>query len=222
MLTLEDEVAAHTFRRAENPKFVSQIEDISDRGAATRSKLRELLPHDEYPSSTKNSFLFAYVDIALEHHEAISLLIKSELFGSAFALVRPLIETMFRALWMNEVATGNEIEKASRDELDFPSMSQMVEEIDKSYYTDTFFQSFKRSNWKAMCSYAHSGALQVARRFTDGEVKPSYSEGEILEVLNAATTALVLLTRMFFVSMGCQREADKTVEIMLDYAAAAD
>ena len=69
-----------------------------------------------------------------------------------------------------------------------------------------------------MCSYAHSGVLQIARRFTNGDVKPSYSEGEILEVLKATTTAVVLLTRVFFVSMGCQREADKTVEIMLEYA----
>jgi hypothetical protein len=198
---------------------VSSVEDISNRGAVIRSKLRELLPCDEYPSNTKNSFLFAYVDIALEHHEAISLLIKSKLFGSAFALVRPLIETMLRALWINAVATEIEIEKASRDKLNFPSMSQMVKEIDKSYSTDTFFQSFKGSGWKAMCSYAHSGAHQIARRFTNGEVKPSYSEGEILEVLNATSTAVVLLTRMFLVSMGCQREADKTVEIMVEYAA---
>jgi hypothetical protein len=60
-----------------------------------------------------------------------------------------------------------------------------------------------------MCSYAHSGALQIARRFTNGEVKPSYSDGEILEVLNVTNTAVILLTIAFFKSMGCQQEADE-------------
>jgi len=71
-----------------------------------------------------------------------------------------------------------------------------------------------------MCSYAHSGSLQIARRFTNGDVKPSYKDTEILEVLNATNTAVLLLTRMFFVSMGCQREADETEKMMLEYAAA--
>jgi hypothetical protein len=132
---------------------------------------------------TKTTFLRGYVDIALEHHEAILLLIKTKLFGSAFALVRPLIETMLRGLWINALATASQIEEASQDKDIFPAMSQMLAEIDQTYATGAFFQSFKGSNWAAMCSYAHSGARQIARRFTKGEVKPRYSDGEILEVL---------------------------------------
>ena len=188
---------------------MSQIDDLSNQGAEIRSKLRELLLRPEYPVDTKTTLLTAYVDIALEHHEAISLLIKTKLFGSAFAVVRPLVETMLRALWINALANPNQIEKASRDKLKFPCMSQMLAEIDQTYGTDAFFQSFKGSNWAAMCSYAHSGASQIARRFTNGEVKPSYSDGEILEVLNVTNTAVILLTIAFFKSMGCQREADE-------------
>ena len=188
---------------------MSQIDDLSNQGAEIRSKLRELLLRPEYPVDTKTTLLTAYVDIALEHHEAISLLIKTKLFGSAFAVVRPLVETMLRALWINALATPSQIKGASRDTLKFPCMSQMLAEIDQSYATGSLFQTFKGSNWRALCSYAHSGALQIARRFTNGEVKPSYSDGEILEVLNVTNTAVILLTIAFFKSMGCQREADE-------------
>jgi len=203
---------------------VSQIEDIINRGAEIRSRLRELLSRHEYPLDknldTKTTFLTGYVDIALEHHEAIELLIKTKLFGSAFALVRPLIETMLRALWINALATPSQIEGAGQDKDIFPAMSQMLTEIDQTYATGTLFQSFKGSNWKAMCSYAHSGARQVARRFTDGEVKPSYSDGAILEVLNVTNTAVILLTIAFFKSIGCQREADETERMILEYGVA--
>jgi hypothetical protein len=67
-----------------------------------------------------------------------------------------------------------------------------------------------------MCSYAHSGALQIGRRFTNGEVKASYSDGEILEVLNVTNTAVILLAIAFFKSMGCQREADEIQRIVTD------
>jgi hypothetical protein len=142
---------------------------------------------------------------------------RSQLFGSAFALVRPLLETMFRALWISAVAKQSQIKKASRDKLKFPCMSQMLDEIDQSYSTGVLFQSFKGSNWKAMCSYAHSGALQIAWRFTNGEVKPSYSDAEILEVLKVTNTAVMLLTGTFFVSMGCHREADETQKMILSH-----
>lgn len=123
---------------------------------------------------------------------------------------------MARALWVNKVANQTQIEKAAQDELKFPWMSQMLAEIDENYATENFFKSLKGA-WKAMCNYTHSGALQMARRFTNGEVKPSYSDAEIVEALNATNTMLMLLMRMFFVSMGCQREADETKKMILEY-----
>jgi hypothetical protein len=131
------------------------------------------------------------------------------LFGSAFALVRPLVETMLRTLWINALATPSQIEGASQDKDIFPAMSRMLGEIDQTYATGGLFQTFKGSNWEAMCSYAHSGARQIARRFTNGEVKPSYRDGAILEVLNVTNTAVILLTIAFFKSMGCQCETDE-------------
>ena len=67
---------------------MSQIEDIIAQGAEIRAQLRALLYRHEYPGNTKNLVLTPYVDIALEHHAAIWLLIKSKLRGSAFAMVR--------------------------------------------------------------------------------------------------------------------------------------
>ena len=67
-----------------------------------------------------------------------------------------------------------------------------------------------------MCSYAHSGLLQITRRFTGDEVKPNYGDGEILEVLNAMNIAVILVTRMFFMSVGRQHEADEVEKMMTE------
>lgn len=185
---------------------MSLLDDITVRGAEIRAQLRELLYRHEYGCDTKTLVLVAYVDLALEHHEAIWLLRKSKLTGSAFALVRPVLDILFRALWINAVATEQQIEQASRDELYFPPMHEMRDDIKERYSDksdpeqaelfDTLLQRLKKA-WKTMSSYTHPGGNQITSRFTFDEVKPNYSEGEIACGLNLATFALLLLMRMF-------------------------
>jgi Family of unknown function (DUF6988) len=196
----------------------SKIEIVQNRGSLLRAKIRDFLCAGKYGRQDKSLLLMAYVDIALEHHEAIQRLIKSQLCGSAFALTRSLFDAVFRALWINACATEKQIQEvANRDDAKFPCMNQMVAMIDQRYSTDKFFTSIKKRSWAAMCSYTHSGLLQITRRFTGDEVKPNYKDGEILEVLNATNIAVLLVSRMFFVSVGHQREADKVEKMMAEY-----
>ena len=100
-----------------SPKM-SLLDDITTRGDEIRTRLRGLLQRHDYPGNTKNFVLAAYVDIALEHHEAIWLLTKSKLNGSALALARPSWMPIFRSLWINK-AKAEQIEQVWRDELEW-------------------------------------------------------------------------------------------------------
>ena len=97
-------------------------------------------------------------------------------------------------------------------------MDEIVGSLDEQYSTDEFFTSIYSHSWGAMCSYTHSGALQLARRFTGDELKPDYSEGAIVEALNLVTLALLLLMHMFFVSMRCQKEDEETQTLLRQYS----
>jgi hypothetical protein len=212
---------------------MSLLEDITTRGAEIRARLRDLLLRHKYVGNTKNLVLAAYVDIALEHHKAIWLLSESGLNGSALALVRLILDPYLRALWINKVATAEQIEQASRDELKFPNMPKMRADIKKAYFgasaskdaelteraeqVDRFFQLVEEA-WTTSCSYTHSGGLQIGRRFTGDELKPKYSEGAIAEALNLATVALMLLLQMFFVSMECYEEVKEIQTLVRQYS----
>ena len=206
-------------------KVVSVLNDIRIRGAQIRERLRQLFLRNEYPRNTRTFLLRAYVDIALEHHEAIWLLTKSKLDGSAFAMVRLVYDAMFRAFWINKVATEQQIEQATRDEFGFP-IETIFAEIKRDYFSDRppeeaqqfddFLQSIKKA-WGPMCSYTHSGALQLARRFTGDKLKPDYSEGAIVEASNLVTIALLLLMHTFFVGMRCPREAEEAGTLLRQY-----
>jgi hypothetical protein len=210
---------------------VSLLDDVSTRGAEVRTRLRDLLLNHEYPGNTKNLLLMGYAELALEHHEAIWLLIDAKLYGSAYALVRPVYDVMLRGHWISKCASPEEIEAAFYDEdFRFPRSDKLLADIKREYLApvqpgasdvepeqaDLFIQQLQ-GIWNAACSYTHSGSLQLLRRFTDDHVKPNYTDDDIVQVLRLATAALFLLLNMFFVSMEKSEEAREVRTMLQKY-----
>jgi hypothetical protein len=207
---------------------VSLLDDISNRGVEIRTRLRQLLPRDA-AGVAKTDWLIGSMDIALEHHEAIERLVKSKLNGSAFGVVRMVFDAFLRSLWINACATDEQIEQAARDTLIWPKMWKMRETIKDTYFSGpcdaeaaanraSFFE-FLRESWPIMCDYTHSGSRQIARRFTDDEVKPDYGDGAILQAVNLTNVAVLLMTGMLFGSTGHEQEAEDVGTMLRDYAA---
>jgi hypothetical protein len=210
---------------------VSLLEDITTRGDEIRTRLRELLQRHKYPGNTKNFVLAAYVDIALEHHEATWLLSKSKLNGSAFAMARSVLDPYFRFLWVDKVATADQIEQVWRDDLDWRRIEWRAD-IERAYFktpeanedaevTERAAKGFQflRERWTTLSSYTHSGGLQLGRRFTADQVKPNYSEAEIVEILDLATRVLMMLVRVFFASVGHSQETEEIKTMLQHYNA---
>lgn len=206
---------------------MSLLDEITTRGAEIRERLRQLFHRHEYPQDTKTFLLMAYVDIALEHHDAIWLLAKCRLNGSAFAMVRPVFETTFRALWINKVATPEQIEQALDDKLGF-DINKILDQIKEGYFSDRptdeaelfgKILQFVKEAWGPMCSFTHSGALPIRRRgFTGDELKPNYDDTAIVEALNLVTVALLLLLHVFFVSMRCPKDDAELQTLLRQYS----
>jgi len=67
-------------------RSVSLLDDITTRGAVIRERLWDLLERHAYPDDTRSVWVAGSIGVALEHHEAISLLINRQLTGPAFGL----------------------------------------------------------------------------------------------------------------------------------------
>lgn len=207
---------------------MSLIDDLTQRGDELRAQVRQMLERHQYSTTTKSVMLLAYVDLALEHHAAIWLLRERELIGSAFALVRPLYDIMFRALWIGAKATDEQVDQASRDELDWRRI-KLFNEIKEAYFSqqalkdaelvqaaDKFFQDM-RNLMKILHSYTHPGARQLGRRFTAYQVKPNYNEAAIAQGLKLANDALMFLMQGFFAIMQAKRESDEIRALIRQY-----
>jgi hypothetical protein len=166
--------------------------------------------------------VIGFISILVEHQEAFLLLVMREMFGSAFALGRPIVEGMYRALWLNVPATDAEVKRFNeKDEIELTLM-QIAEAIDPAHNTDTFFQDFKKQAWKALNSYTHTGMLQIGRRFSGHEVVNSYTEAEIFEMTTTATTCVLVVISRFLAKQGHPDDA-KAIDALLEtYGPVAD
>jgi hypothetical protein len=134
----------------------------------------------------RNYIAAACFDIALEHQAAVAVLARSELYGSLHALLRVEAEAVLRGMWFARCATDSEIERFKADS-GLKSLSDLVAQIEKALGNENDVLSrIVTTQWGALCSFTHTGFLQVTRRYTDGVLKPSYPAAEVVQALRFA------------------------------------
>jgi hypothetical protein len=132
----------------------------------------------------------------VEHCFAIEYLM-GKFTGSAFALLRSAYEGLIRGLWLLHCAEERQLSDFIADKAELPWLASLVESVEKKHpsFGAGYLSNIKKEAWSAMCSFAHTGGLQVIRRIKAGEISPDYSDGECIEVLRA-TRVFALLAAM--------------------------
>jgi len=155
----------------------------------------QTVPQEFKTDTDEKTIIVAFFSLMVEHHGAILTLLKAGRFdGSAFALVRPLVDAVYRAFWVHFCAKPEHLEAIRKGEGPYPGLPNMADEVEKHMsYTGGLFAALKASV-KALHGYTHGGLEQLGRRFDpSGNVRPNYQTGEKLEVINSTTAYLVML-----------------------------
>ena len=167
-----------------------------------RSPARILQKSPVTPRGERIILIGSYLDTVIEHHESIMLLVRNEKYGSAFALLRPVYESLLRACWVNACANESQLRKlrSTDNHKDiFPLHKDLLRKLTESYGES--FQDLG-STWDALCSYAHSGLRQLARRGFRGAKQHGYTPRSIIEVIDFASSCLASLARLYFAITG--------------------
>jgi hypothetical protein len=184
--------------------------------------VKPILIQYRFPADSQNLTVIGFISWLIEHHEAILLLTMHDMPGSASALLRPVVEGSYRALWINLPATDEEIKTFNeKDKIDL-TFGEIAAALDAAYNMAGFFQELKDRTWRQLNSYTHGGMLQIGRRFTKNEVANNYSDDEIYEVTVTATT-IILLTISFFLKRNGHADSRDTIQSFLEtYGPLAD
>ena len=163
------------------------------------------------PTSDRNTLLIGYWSLAFDHHRGVLCLLSNKFFGSAFALVRPIVEAAVRA---HIVIMGSEedLRRLRNDEYR-TNFGTVGREIDGAFGTDGLFERFLRRAKHSLHSYTHAGLLQLGRRFSGTDLTPSYSEEEIIEVIRTSVSAVFLVTNLVTKNFGFEEEWRKCTKL---------
>lgn len=150
----------------------------------------------------RDEIVIGLASLALEHISSVLLLLETgDNTGSAFALARPTVEAVLRAVWLYVGATDDEVQKARAGHRKaYKALSEMAREIDRLQQTSGIFEHLI-SEADGLHGLTHGGLEQVGRRFNAArDVVPSYEEATVRSciraVVNTGTTMLLILCRM--------------------------
>ena len=162
-------------------EYAEKIYRILDGRKIKKDKLREFI-------------VAGFLSISRDHHCAIISLLEKGIYSSAFALLRPLIDSIYRGLWVSQVASEEEIGKIYSTEYKFETKTyKYVDKIDKENNTNVFHERYKQMA-PFLHDMTHGGIEQLSRQFDkEGSVFVSFSDKDLSSLLNNAN---VLISRL--------------------------
>jgi len=179
-------------------------------------QLEALLAKREFRlSGDRDALILGYLSLLLDYYTAIVTLLPNELYGAAFALMRPIIEAWVR-IHFAKMGSDKTVLPLKNDTYRV-NFSQVGEEIDKAFGLDFFAKSLSKAIRVSLHSYTHSGSFQIARRFDENALNSRYSHGAILNVIEASTTAVFMATIVVTKHFGLEEEWHATTELFSEY-----
>lgn len=121
--------------------------------------------------------------VAFEHHDSILILLNNNppKHATACALLRLVLESTVRGLWLSHVATDEQIVEypISGTKLDMASILLSLEKAGLKRAHEVITKVYKK-----LSSYTHTGELQVHRWLKNKDLEPRYSEDEIRDLIH--------------------------------------
>lgn len=120
-------------------------------------------------------------------------------------LVRPVVEANVRA----HVALKGSEEDLGRIHSDDYTVNfkAIGPEIDADFGLDHLMDNFLNEVTRsALHGYTHSGLLQLGRRFDGNDIRPNYSDDEVIEVIRVTTSAVFMVTNLVTKHFGFEED----------------
>lgn len=169
-----------------------------------------------YPNDDRRALLASFLSLAQSHHEAIMVLCANDrLIGSAYALLRPLVEVTNRGLFAGFLATPEEIEKIKRGGEPYGEFNKLAARLDEVFKTDGLFSGHAGEAWKTMNGLTHGGLEQLSRRVGEnGEIGCHFEQEDVQRLLASSTSVLVRTAIQF---LGATDRQDATHAVSAKY-----
>ena len=137
----------------------------------------------------------ALLHLGLTHHASIIRLIEEKHYASAFALLRPLIETFLRHHWVMHLASDAKVEGFSQgDDPDLSSLKIIDKLESEGILTEGNVSALVKPVWATFCDFTHSGGKIISCHLNGASIEPTFSQSEIQNVLKISCGWAILIS----------------------------
>jgi hypothetical protein len=163
-----------------------------------------------YTADERIEVFSLFISIATSHHEAIIVLARHDrLVGSAFALLRSLVEAVYRGLFTAFRATPAQINAIRDGGEPYGHFNPLADSLDGIFKTDGLFAQFGGETWRSLNGYTHGGLEQLRNRINDdGAVGSHYTPESVKRLLNSSTSLFTMFAIPFLRAVGKVQSAE--------------
>lgn len=156
-----------------------------------------------------------YWSLVFEHHQGILLLLRRKFFGTAFALMRPIIEAFLR---LYAVMHGTDSQVAAiRNGTYSADFADIGAKIDQMAGIEPLLGPFFKKNAKVLHGFTHGGLEQLHRRLRGGDIVANYADEEVRDVIRFTTMFAYLTSTYVADFLGRDAELKSAVELYREY-----
>jgi len=197
----------------EIPEELVAIRERAEASLALNNYLQHVLSNKPKGVSRRAMFAMAAFDLAIEHHRSMALLIESGGYGTAYALLRPLIEAEIAGRWLSTAISDAQADELARTNI-CPKPEQMLKAIEKSIPPEKRIRTLLDGEGRILHDFTHSGIEQWTRRLREGSVQANYSCQEIDGVLTIADMFVMLSALGIGYGCGMATFVEETIQAL--------
>lgn len=162
-----------------------------------------------------DDLLMAHWSLMFQHCKGVGCLVLHEFYSPAFALFRPIFETLVRACVVC-VGTAGQVQKIRQDKF-MVNFEKDGGKIDRALGTGPRMKNFLKGTRFLLHSLTHSGTAQLGMHLDAGQIGPSVSDDRILALLRQCSNAAFLMTMLVTKHYGMQEEAETANTLFTEY-----
>lgn len=168
------------------------IDDLVEQSTKLNIEAFDAVKIIQVGDNKTNKIIAAYFSMIHEYHAAIIKLIELKMYSAAAALLRPIVDALYRAEWISCYADEVIINKIDTNTYTYKNLNQLAEEIDKYNGIEYFKQSYAHF-FPALHGLTHGGIEQIGRRFEGNAIGCFFTEKEVVEILVIANSHLIIM-----------------------------
>lgn len=131
----------------------------------------------------QSQFIGAMLYVAFNHCDGIQTLAQKKNFASAYALVRPMLETSFRAMWLHRCATEEQVQSCM-DNDKWKSAWDLVQEIEATNGNTPILSGIWSDVRPVLHSYTHGGVQNAVRQLgSENSIMPNLPDLEVFQLM---------------------------------------